>query len=67
MPVYDSTRLVAMAFNDEAQMIYVRFPEGIEWWYGECSSFHWEQFQLAPSKGRYVREELDHHPNGQLV
>lgn len=65
--VLDSTRIVAMAYNEEQQTIYVRFPEGIEWWYGDCSQLHWEEFRFAPSKGRYIREELDHHPNGQLV
>ena len=67
IPVSDSTRITAMAYEAGTARIFVRFPEDVEWWYGDCSELIWEQFQFASSKGQFIREELDHHPNGRFV
>lgn len=62
----DSTRIVAEAYDDETETIYVRFPEGVEWYYEACPSDVWEAF-TAPgqSRGTYIREVLDFKPNGR--
>lgn len=67
--VADSERVAAVAFDPEQETIYVRFKrDGTEWWYSSCPAHIWEQF-TAPgvSKGRFINEELDSHPNGRLV
>ena len=67
--VPDSERVVAVAYNAEEEIIYVRFKKGdIEWWYGACPPLVWEQFTgPGVSKGRFIREVLDSHPKGRLV
>ena len=67
--VPDSERVVAVAYNAEDEIIYVRFKkDGVEWWYGSCPPQSWEQF-TAPgvSKGHFIREVLDSHPKGRHV
>ena len=65
-PVAGSSRIVAEAYDADAQRIYVRFPEGVEWWYGACSASVWAEF-TAPgqSRGKYIHTVLDHKPNGR--
>lgn len=62
--VSDSQRIVAMAYDLESETVYVRFPNGIEWFYAQCPLVVWEEFQTS-SKGRYIRDVLDHRPNGR--
>lgn len=66
--VNDSTRVAAIAYDADKQTTYVRFKnDGVEWWYGNCSQSAWEQFSApGTSKGRFIHQELDSHPNGQL-
>lgn len=65
--VNDSERVSAVAYDAEQETIYVRFKKtGVEWWYGSCPPHIWEQFTLpGTSKGRYIKEVLDAHPNGR--
>jgi len=34
--VAGSSRIVAEAYDPEAETIYVRFPDGVEWFYAAC-------------------------------
>ena len=65
-PVTGSTRIVAEAYDADAERVYVRFPDGVEWWYGACTALVWAAF-TAPgqSKGSYIHGVLDHKPNGR--
>lgn len=65
-PVEGSGRIVAEAYDPEAETIYVRFPDGVEWWYAACPPHVWEEF-TAPgqSRGAYIRSVLNHKPNGR--
>ena len=67
--IADSTRVIAVAYDVEEETIYVRFRKGgVEWWYGSCPLHIWEQFTMpGVSKGRFIREVLDSHPNGRYV
>lgn len=67
--VTDSERVVAVAYDSDEETIYVRFKNsGVEWCYRSCPPQIWEQFTLpGVSKGRYIREVLDHHPHGRHV
>ena len=67
--VGDSARVAAVAYDAEQEIIYVRFTKGgAEWWYGSCPPHIWEQFNMpGVSKGRFIREELDNHPNGRSM
>lgn len=62
--VADSQRVIAMAYDAISETIYVRFPNGIEWFYGQCPPSTWDEFRVS-SKGRYIRDVLDHRPNGR--
>jgi len=64
IPVVGSSRIVAEAYDPETETIYVRFPDGVEWWYGACPPVEWERF-TAPgqSRGQYIADVLNHKPN----
>lgn len=67
IPVHDSERIVAMAYDEAGEMILVRFPNGVEWFYGASPRSTWEEFSSpATSKGRYIHDVLNHRPNGRL-
>lgn len=67
-PVVGSKRIVAEAYDPELERIYVRFPDGTEWWYAACPPHIWEEF-TAPgqSRGEYIFRLLNHKPNGRHV
>jgi hypothetical protein len=64
--VAGSSRIVAEAYSSETETIYVRFPDGVEWWYAACPPHIWEQF-TAPgqSRGQYIHTVLNFKPNGR--
>jgi hypothetical protein len=63
-PVNGSERIVAEAYDEERDTIYVRFPNGVEWAYAACPRSTWETF-TAPgqSRGQYINEVLNYKPN----
>lgn len=59
--VGDSDRITAMAYDEEQEMIFVRFPDGVEWCYEDCPPHVWEEFSAAgQSKGQYIYGTLNH-------
>ena len=61
-----SKRIVAEAYDAESETIYVRFTDGVEWWYGACPLPVWEEFTaFGQSRGRYIHQVLNHKPNGR--
>jgi len=66
IPVSGSKRIVAEAYEAETERIYVRFPDGVEWWYAACPPQVWQEF-TAPgqSRGQYIARVLNHKPNGR--
>lgn len=65
-PVHNSTRIVAEAYDEKNERILVRFPDGVEWWYGACSPSVWREFSAqGQSRGGYIHRVLDHKPNGR--
>lgn len=65
-PVSGSSRIVAEAYDEEAERIYVRFPDGVEWWYAACPRHVWEEFTTpGQSRGQYIHLVLNHKPNGR--
>lgn len=66
--VNGSTRIVAEAYNVETETIYVRFPNGVEWWYAGCPPHVWEEFSAAgQSRGQYIARVLDFKANGRYT
>jgi hypothetical protein len=66
IPVSGSTRLVAEAYDPETETIYVRFPDGVEWWYAGCPRDVWEEFTSpGQSRGQYISRVLNFKPNGR--
>lgn len=66
IPVTDSTRVVAMAYDADSEAIYVRFPDGVEWCYQLCPPPVWAEFSApGQSKGQYIDQELNHKPHGR--
>jgi hypothetical protein len=65
-PVSNSKRITDEAYDAQTETIYVRFPNGIEWWYSACPPHVWAEF-TAPgqSRGQYIKDELNHKPNGR--
>ena len=66
IPVSGSDRIIAEAYDSETERIYVRFPEGVEWYYTACPPHVWEEF-TAPgqSRGQYIKRVLDFKPHGR--
>jgi hypothetical protein len=68
IPVNNSNRIVAEAYDAQAETIYVRFPNGVEWWYSACPSYVWEEFSApGQSRGRYIKDVLNFKPNGRYA
>ena len=66
IPVSGSSRIVAEAYSVEEERIYVRFPNGVEWWYAACTLEVWEAFRApGQSRGQYIAQVLDFKPNGR--
>jgi hypothetical protein len=63
-PVSGSTRIIAEAYELETERIYVRFPDGVEWWYAACPPNVWEEFR-GQSRGQYIARVLNFKPNGR--
>lgn len=65
-PVAGSTRIVAEAYDPETETIYVRFPDGVEWWYAACPVQVWNEFSApGQSRGQYIHRVLNLKPNGR--
>jgi hypothetical protein len=65
-PVSGSSRIVAEAYDPDTERIYVRFPDGVEWWYAACPPQVWREFSASgQSRGQYIHNVLDHKPNGR--
>jgi hypothetical protein len=66
--VTDSTRIIAMAYDQANEAILVRFPTGVEWQYLGCPTHVWAEFSApATSKGVYINTILNHHTNSRYV
>jgi len=59
----DSSRIVAEAYDADTEVIYVRFPDGIEYCYEACPPHVWEAF-TAPgqSRGTFINDVLNYKP-----
>jgi hypothetical protein len=64
--VSGSSRIVAEAYDFDTETIYVRFPNGVEWWYSACPAHVWEEFR-SQSRGQYIHDVLNHKPNGRYA
>ncbi len=68
LSVSGSSRIVAEAYDPETERIYVRFKDGVEWWYAACPPQVWQEFtSLGQSRGQYIHRVLDLKPNGRHV
>jgi hypothetical protein len=66
IPVSNSTRIVAEAYDPQTETIYVRFPDGVEWYYAACPPHVWAEFSApGQSRGQYINRVLDYKPNGR--
>lgn len=66
--VSGSTRIIAEAYDSDAETIYVRFPGGVEWWYSGCPPHVWQEFTaLGQSRGQYIQRILNFKPNGRFA
>lgn len=64
--VSGSTRIVAEAYDAGTETIYVRFPNGIEWYYAGCPPHVWAEFtRPGQSRGKYISEVLNNKRHGR--
>ena len=64
----DSTRVRAIAYDEDGERILVQFPDGKHWQYSGCPPIVWEEFtRPGTSKGQYIHRRLNQHPNGPMV
>ena len=64
IPIDDSDRVVAIAYDAANETICVQFPNGVQWCYEACPPHVWEDF-TAPgvSKGRFIHDVLNRQPH----
>lgn len=68
IPVTGSSRIIAEAYDPAAETIYVRFPDGVEWWYAACPPNIWEAFTSpGNSRGQFIHQTLNFKPNGRYT
>lgn len=61
-----SSRIIAEAYDPDVETIYVRFPNGIEWYYEACPPDVWESFTaVGQSRGQFIHNVLNSKPHGQ--
>jgi hypothetical protein len=62
----ESKAMKAIAFDPDADTIYIRFNSDEEWWYSACPPSVWEEF-IAPgqSKGTFLNKVLRAKPSGR--
>ena len=66
--VTGSKRIVAEAYDPDAETIFVRFPGGKEWWYSACPPHIWEEFtRPGQGRGEYIHQVLNYKPNGRYA
>lgn len=65
MPVTDSSRITAMAYDSTTETIFVQFPDGVQWQYESCPPIIWDEFRCS-SKGTYISQVLNHRPNSRV-
>jgi hypothetical protein len=66
--VPESSRISAMAYDEENERILVRLRDGEKGWqYNGCPPGVWEEFSnRATSKGTFIHERLNFHKHGPL-
>ena len=65
--VCGSGRIVADAYDANKGVIYVRFSDGVEWWYGDCGLESWKEFcQSRELRGEYIDRVLRFRRNGRF-
>lgn len=61
-----STRIIAEAYDPGSETIFVRFPNGVEWYYEACTPDVWESFTSpGQSRGQFIHNILNHKPKGR--
>ena len=65
IPVEGSSRIIFEAYLADQEIILVQFPDGVQYFYAECSTEVWDEF-TAPnqSRGQYIAQVLNHKPRG---
>ena len=64
--VTGSSRIVAEAYDQGTETIYVRFHDGVEWRYSACTPEIWEEFTAqGQSRGKYINRVLNNKPHGR--
>ena len=59
-----SSRITEMGYDQESVTVYVRFTDGVSWFYMNVPFDVWEEFVASPSKGRFITDTLDAYQNG---
>ena len=58
VPVYGSSNIVAVDYNEGLRQCYVRFTDGTVYTYEDVSPETYKALLAAPSKGKYVNYVL---------
>src|SRR4051794_33858080 len=63
-----SSRITAMAYDEENERILVRLRDGDKaWQYTGCPRSVWDEFSdPSTSKGKFIHERLNYHKHGPL-
>lgn len=68
IPVTGSSWIVAEAYSEETETIYVKFNDGTGWAYQACPPNVWAEFTAeGQSRGQYINKVLKFKPGGKYV
>jgi|LSQX01.2.fsa_nt_gb hypothetical protein len=63
----DSSNVDAFGYDENEQVLYVRFRQGRLYWYAGVDSSVYDAFMMAPSKGKFVWQYLrGHYEYGEM-
>jgi hypothetical protein len=63
-----SDAISAEGYDSEAEIIYIRFKDGKEYWYSGCPQQVWDEFtEPGQSRGRYLNRVLRAKPFGRYA
>jgi hypothetical protein len=64
----DSSWVVAEAYSEEEETIYVKFKDGTAWAYTACPPQVWLEFTaFGQSRGQYINRVLKFKPGRKFV
>lgn len=54
----ESSNIVAIGYDEDERQLHIQFKSGLEYVYHDVPTEVWQEFLVAPSKGKYLNERI---------